>query len=265
MTLRIAFISLFLITLSVEVSQADPGALPAEIRDIGVEERLGDRLPEDITFFNEIGETVTLGSFLSKGRPVIITPVYYDCPMLCNLILNGLTEGLTDLQWQIGREFDVITFSIDPDETSELAFNKKKSYLRLLGKPEAEQGWHFLTADQHNITRITDLIGYKYRWSEEAQEFLHGSAIVFISPDGTITRYLYGIQYPELTLRNALFDAAQGKIGSTMERVMLFCYTYDPLSNSYVADAVRIMKVGGVLTLALMSILFGLLWFRKKA
>lgn len=244
---------------------SQPDALPSVLRDIGVDERLGERLPGDITFFNEDSVSVTLAELLSAGRPVILTPIYYDCPMLCNLILNGLTEGLSDLQWQIGKDFDVITFSIDPDETPELAQNKKRSYLRLLGKPEAEPGWHFLTADQENITRITELIGYKYRWSEEEQEFLHGSAIVFISPDGMITRYLYGINYPELNLRNALFDAAEGKIGSTMERVMLFCYTFDPDSNSYVADAMRIMKVGGVLTLAMMGIFFGLLWFRKKA
>jgi protein SCO1 len=234
-----------------------------DLREIGVNERLGDVIPGDITLINENGENITIADFLSRGKPLIITPIYYECPMLCNLILNGVTYGLRDLTWQIGERFEVLTFSIDPDETSELARNNKESYLRLLGKPEATNGWHFLTGDEQNIQRLTEALGYKFKWSEEAQEFLHGSAIMFISPNGRITRYLYGIDYPELSLRNALFDAAEGRIGSTIERVMLYCFTFDPDSRSYVPNAIRIMKVGGAITLAFLGIFLGLLWFRK--
>ena len=183
-------------------------------------------MPGDIQLVNSMGETVTVDELLSSGKPLIFTPIYYECPMLCNLILNGVTYGLRDLQWQIGDRFEVVTFSIDPAETPELARDNKESYLRLLGKPEAADGWHFMTADQQNIDRLTDALGFEFVWSDEAQEFLHGSAIMFVSPNGMITRYLYGIEYTELSLRNALFDAAEGKIGTTLERVMLFCYTF---------------------------------------
>lgn len=134
-----------------------------------------------------------------------------------------------------------------------------------MGKPEVADGWHFNTASQENIDRLTEAMGFRYKWSDEAQEFLHGSALVFVSPNGTITRYLYGVTYTELSLRNALFDAAEGRIGSVLERVMLFCYTYDPDSRSYVANAINIMKIGGLLTMTFLSIFLGLLWFRNKS
>jgi protein SCO1/2 len=234
-----------------------------DLREIGVTENLGDIIPGDITLINENGKEVTIADFLSRGRPLIITPIYYECPMLCNLILNGVTYGLRDLTWQIGERFEVLTFSIDPSETHALAQDNKESYLRLLGKPEAADGWHFLTGDEHNIKRLTEALGYRFKWSDDAQEFLHGSAIMFVSPNGRITRYLYGIDYPEIALRNALFDAADGRIGSTMERVMLYCFTFDPDSRSYVPNALRIMKVGGAITLTFLGIFLGLLWFRK--
>ncbi len=255
-------ISLFLL-FSWSAAVAQLNVTPAEVRDIGVTEMLGDKVPMDITFRDEDGDVVTLGDYLAKGKPIILTPIYFECPSLCNLILNGVTEGLSELNWQIGDQFEVITFSINPEETPELASDKKKSYLRLLGKPEAADGWHFLTMEESEITRLTDAIGFHFKWSEEAQEYLHGSAIMFISPDGTITRYLYGVYYPELALRNALFDAAEGRIGSVMERVMLYCFTYDPDSRSYVPYAVNIMKIGGLLTVSFLGIFLGLLRFRK--
>jgi len=244
---------------------AQPVTPPAELNDVGITEKLGDTLPGDIQLVNSMGETVTVDELLSSGKPLIFTPIYYECPMLCNLILNGVTYGLRDLQWQIGDRFEVVTFSIDSAETPELARDNKESYLRLLGKPEAADGWHFMTADQQNIDRLTDALGFEFVWSDEAQGFLHGSAIMFVSPNGMITRYLYGIEYMELSLRNALFDAAEGKIGTTLERVMLFCYTFDPDSRSYVPNALNIMKVGGLLTMTFLGIFLGLLWFRKKA
>ncbi|MCC5925113.1 MAG: SCO family protein [Bacteroidetes bacterium] len=257
----ILFIILFFISANSFSQVLTP---PAELNEIGIEERLGDRIPGDISFFNEQGEVVTMSDLLSNGKPLIVTPIYFECPMLCNLILNGVTYGLRDLNWQIGDQFEVVTFSIDPDETPELARENKESYLRLLGKPEAADGWHFLTADEENITRMTDALGFNFKWSDEAQEFLHGSAIMFVSPQGVITRYLYGIDYSELSLRNALFDAADGRIGATFERVLLYCFTFDPNSRSYVPNAMRIMKVGGLITMTFLGIFLGLLWFRKK-
>ncbi len=262
--MKILLSIILLLVSSSSFAQLPLSDLPPELRDIGVDELLGDKLPMDVKFVNEIGDTVTLADFFTTGKPVIITPIYFECPMLCNLIINGLTDGLKELTWQPGNEFEIVTFSIDPTETHELAAEKKSSYIRLLGKPEAANGWHFLATDQENIDKMTAALGFRFKWSEEAQEFLHGSAIMFISPDGTITRYLYGIDYPTLNLRNALYDAAEGKIGSVVERVMLYCYSYDPDSRSYVANAVNIMKLGGLLTLMGLSIFLGLLWFKKK-
>ena len=260
--MRFLLLPIFLLFFSNSFAQVRNA--PAELRDVGIDEKLGDRIPGDITFFNEEGQPVTFEDLLASGKPLIITPIYFECPMLCNLILNGVTYGLRDLNWQIGNQFEVLTFSIDPDETHILASENKQSYLRLLGKPEAADGWHFFTADQQNIDRMTDALGFNFKWSDEAQEFLHGSAIMFVSPQGVITRYLYGIDYTELSLRNALFDAANGRIGTTLERVMLFCFTFDPDSRSYVPNALRIMKVGGLLTMTFLGIFLGLLWFRKK-
>jgi protein SCO1 len=255
------YIAFFLFPITLLAQFSD---LPPELRDIGIEERLGERVPLDITFTNESGQQVTLEDFFQSGKPVIITPIYYECPMLCNLILNGLTDGMKTLSWQPGNQFEVITFSIDPNEGHELAAMKKEGYIKLLDKPNAAYGWHFLTTDQQNIDRLTDALGFKFRWSDQAQEFLHGSAIMFISPNGQITRYLYGIDYPQISLRNALFDAAEGKIGTVIDKVVLYCYTYDPDSRSYVASAVNIMKLGGLVTLMGLSIFLGLLWFRKN-
>lgn len=260
--LKVLFILLF---IGAGTGKAQFNELPPELRDIGVDELLGDRIPGDIMFVNENGVSVSFQDFLDRGKPLIITPIYYDCPMLCNLILNGLTDGLKNLSWKVGDQFEILTFSFDPSESHELAAEKKEGYLRLLGQPEAADGWHFLTMDQENIDRLTEVLGYRFRWSDEANEFLHGSAIVFSSPSGVITRYLYGINYPELNLRNALFDAAEGRIGSVLERVMLFCYTYDPDSRSYVANAMNIMKVGGFLTLTVLVLFLGLMWFRNNA
>lgn len=258
----LAYISFFF--FFVPESFAQFSDLPPELRDVGIEERLGDTIPSDVVFINEMGEQVTLAHYLKSGKPLIITPIYFECPMLCNLIINGLTDGLKDLNWQVGDQFEILTFSIDPNEGYELAVQKKESYIRLLGKPEAAAGWHFLTTDQQNINRMTEALGFTFKWSDEAQEFLHGSAIMFISPNGQITRYLYGIEYPQLSLRNALFDAAEGKIGTVMDKVVLYCYTYDPDSRSYVANAVNIMKLGGLFTLTGLGIFLGLLWFRKN-
>jgi len=238
--------------------------LPAELRDIGVTERLAEQLPLDVEMVNEAGEFVTLGSYFGEGKPVILVPVYYGCPMLCGLILNGLTESMQTVAWKPGREYTVVTFSFNHSEGADLAAAKKRRYIEQFGVPGAENGWHFLTGDSLSIARITEAIGFGFRWSDESQEFLHTASITFLSPTGRISRYLYGAQFSELDLRNALFDAADGKIGSVIDRVILYCYTYDPDSRSYVPYAVNIMKLGGLLTLLILGMFLGILWYRER-
>lgn len=237
------------------------------LRDIGIDEKLGEYIPLDLVFTNEMGEQVTLNQYFAEGKPVLLNLIYFRCPSICSLILNGVADGLKDTRWTPGNEFTVLTVSIDHNEDYELAAQNKEAYMRMLNRPGAENGWHFLTGSEDQIRALSDAVGFNFKWSEEAQEYLHGSAIMFISPNGRVTRYLYGVLFSELNIRNALFDAADGRVGSTVERIMLYCFTFDPDSGSYTPYAVRIMKVGGVAILLILGITIGLFWLkdRKKA
>jgi len=235
-----------------------------KLRDIGIEEKLGETIPLDLTFTNEKGEQVTLKSYFEEGKPVLLNLIYFNCPSLCSLILNGVADGLHDLRWTPGDEFKVLTISIDHTEDHLLAAQQKEAYLEMFDRPGIENGWHFLTGTEDQIAALTESVGYKFVWSEEAQEYLHGSAIMFLSPEGKISRYLYGVMYSELNIRNALFDAADGKVGSTVERIMLYCFTYDEESGSYAPYAVRIMKLGGVAILLVLGLFLGIFWLKER-
>lgn len=243
---------------------AQLNTLPAELRDIGVTERLAESVPLDLVMADETGAAVTLGTYFASGRPVILVPVYYGCPMLCGLILNGVSDAMRQLTWKPGRDYTVVTFSFDPSEGPDLAVAKKRRYIEPFGEPSVADGWHFLTGDSAAVATLTKAIGFGFKWNEESQEFMHTASIVFISPNGRISRYLYGAQFSELDMRNALFDAADGKIGSVIDRAILFCYTYDPDSRSYVPYAMNIMKLGGLLTLLILGSFLGILWYRER-
>lgn len=234
------------------------------IEEVGIVEKLGDIVPSDIVFTDENGVERPLSHYLEKGRPVLLNLIYFNCPSLCNLILNGVTDAMKDLRWVPGKEFEVLTVSIAHEEGHELAAMKKRSYVNALGKPEAADGWHFLTGSEEAIQQLTEAVGYRFMWSEEANEYLHGSAIIFISDEGKISRYLYGVQFAELDIRNALFDTANGRVGSTLERIALFCFTYDPDSRSYVPYAANIMKLGGAVVLLALGIFLGIFWIRER-
>lgn len=237
---------------------------PEDMEEVQVTEKLGDQVSADITLYNEEGEQVQVGDYLNNDKPVLLALVYYECPMLCNLILNGLRDGLEELSWTPGDEFEVLTVSIAPDETPELAKDSKKMYLDDIGRPEAADGWHFMTGEEDQIRRLADEVGFGYKWNESTQEYVHSSSLIFLSDEGVVTRYLHGIDYPELALRNALYDAADGNIGSSLDRVILYCYEYDENSNAYIPVAVNIMKVGGVFTIILLGGFLGILWYRER-
>lgn len=244
---------------------AQLNTLPPELQGIGVTERLGDMLDLNLMLTNESGEQVALGSYFEAGKPVILVPVYYGCPMLCGLILNGVHDAIKELQWKIGTDYTVVTFSFDPKETSTLASAKKNRYIKEnAGEDDLQTGWHFLTADSLTIQSLTSSVGFSFKWSDQSQEYLHTANIVFVSPKGRITRYLYGAQFDNLDMRNSLYDAADGKLGSVIDKVIMFCYTFDPDSRSYVASAINIMKLGGVITLLLIGALLGILWYRER-
>ncbi len=261
-TLRIVA---FLLISAFAYSSLYAGSMNADRLDgVGITEKLGDYISKDTRFFNEHGEEVAIGDYLNNGRPLVLALVYYECPLLCNLILNGLATAVGDLQWQPGNQYDIITVSIAPEETPEMAAEKKEAYIHSLGRPEIADGWHFLTGTEDQIQKLADEVGFGFKWDEETQEYFHGSTLIFLSEQGRISRYLNGIDYPEFMMRNALSDAANGRIGSTIERMVLFCFQFDENSGSYVPVAINIMKIGGAFTLLVLGLFLGFLWFREK-
>ena len=237
---------------------------PEELENVGVTEKPGEFVSHDIMLYNEHGEEVRIGRYLDNGRPVILAMVYYECPMLCNLILQGMMKGVGELSWQPGEEYDILVVSINPDESPDLARTSKENYVKALGNPDAGKGIHFFTGVEKEVRRLGDEVGFYYQWNEKNREYMHGSTLIFLSEEGKISRYLHGIDYPELMLRNALYDAADGRIGSPFDRVVLYCFQYDSTSGSYVPVAVNIMKIGGTATLLLLGLFLGFFFFRER-
>ncbi len=240
------------------------GPVPAPLEDVGVEERLGAVIPLDLEFRDEEGNLAPLARYFEGGRPVILTLNYYRCPMLCGLQLNGLVAGLATMSWTPGAEFELVTVSIDPLETPALAAEKKTNYLRRYGRPEAARGWHFLTGREEAIRELAASVGFGYAYDEESREYAHAAAIMVVAPDGRVVRYLYGIEYPKRNLELALLEATEGRIGSPFDRILLYCFHYDPTTRRYAPVAMNIMRVGGATTALVLGVTLGLLWLRDS-
>lgn len=236
---------------------------PAVLEEVGVDERLDAEVPLDAPFVDETGKTVNLGTYLAGGKPVLLTLNYYRCPMLCTLVLNGLVDGLKHLDWVPGSEFEMVTLSIDPSETPTLAAAKKRSYLEAYERPAAARGWHFLTGKPEAIRAITDRVGFRYAYDAERNEYAHAAVLILIKPDGRISRYLYGVQFEPKDLRLALLEASQGRIGTTLDRIILHCYYYDSQSRQYSIAAMRVMQLGAGLTLTALGAFMIVLWMRE--
>jgi protein SCO1/2 len=224
-------------------------AMPAALQAVGIDERLGAQLPLDVRLVDHEGREQPLRESFGRGRPVILTLGYYGCPMLCGMVLNGLSDGLKALPFEPGKDFDIVTVSIDPAEGPELAAEKRKSFHEVLGRDPALPGWSFHTATAEESRRLADAVGFRYHWDEKTKQWAHASAIFVITPDGRISRYLYGIEYPAATLRLALLEAGEGKLGTTGEKLLLYCFRYDAAAGSYVFFAANVMKLGGLLTM----------------
>jgi len=235
-----------------EISAADAAnRLPAQLVGVGIEEHLGRTIDLDLTFNDEDGKTVKLRDFFNKGRPVLLDLVYFNCPQLCTLILNRQVEIMRQMPQTPGKEYEILSISIDPRETPEIARQKKASYLASYGKPAP--GWHFLTDRDDNAKRLAELIGYHYRWDPRIQQYAHLAGIMILTPEGKMARYLYGINYRALDLRFGLAEAAENRSTSTIDKVLLFCYHYDPVENKYVLFANNFMKAGGALTVLILG------------
>ncbi len=223
------------------------GVRPELLKEVGVDQKLNDQVPLNLAFRDERGRPVELAQFFGS-KPVILTLVYYNCPMLCTQVLNGLDRSLQMLPMEIGKDFNVVTVSIDPTDRPVIAEAKQAMYAGMYRRPGAQYGWHFLTGDEPQIKQLADSVGFRYAYDSDSKQYAHASAIMLLTPDGKISRYFYGVNYPERDLRLGLVEASQGKIGSPVDQVLLFCYHYDPHTGKYGLLISRVIQLGGLAT-----------------
>lgn len=216
-------------------------------QEVGIDQHLDSLVPLDLTFRDEAGREVQLGRYFGS-KPVILTLAYYECPMLCTQVLNGLVSAMRTLKFDAGKEYEVITVSIDPGETPALAAGKKRQYLKDYGRPGSGNGWHFLTGDSAEIARLADAVGFRYMLDPETGEYAHASGIMILTPQGRLSRYLYGIEYPPRDVRFSLIDAGQNNIGSVVDQVLMLCYEYNPITGKYGVAIMTIVRTAGALT-----------------
>ena len=218
------------------------------MQGVGFDLRLNAQVPLDLRFADETGRQVQLGDYFGS-KPVILVLAYYQCPRLCTVVLNGLVQGMLELPFDAGKEFNVVTVSFDPREDWQLAASKKESYVRRYGRPGAGQGWHFLTGEQELIKKLTEAVGFRYRFDPQQNQFIHASGIMILTPQGRISRYFYDVKYPGRDLRLGLVEASQEKIGSPVDQVLLYCFHYDASVGKYTARIMNLIRLGGVLSM----------------
>ena len=238
---------------------------PKALDGVGIIEKLGTAISIDsLKFRNEAGAEVMLSQYFRPGKPVVLSFAYYNCPGLCGVVLNGITESVRGLDWKLGERYELVNVSIDAKETSKIAADKKASYVKNLGRPEAEDGWHFLTGTAENIQRLTQEIGFGFRWVPEENQFAHGAGIFILTPAGKLSRILYGIQYRPSDLKLSLLEASNGKIGTILDRIILFCYQYDPQLRQYSLGITRVVQLGAILTTLLLLSAIAWFWFSER-
>ena len=233
-------------------SQAPASEVPVQLQGVAFDQRLGESVDLDLVFRDEAGRNIRLRDCV-RDRPVLVALVYYECPMLCTMVLNGLAGCLNALQFDAGREFDIVTVSFDPGETAAMAAAKKKTYLERYQRPTAAGGWHFLTGDAAAIEALAASIGFRYTYDPATDQYAHASGIVALTPQGRISRYFYGIEYAPRDVRLGLVEAADGKIGSVVDQVLLYCFHYDPATGTYGAAVMRLVRGGGILIVAALA------------
>jgi protein SCO1/2 len=247
-------------------SQGPSKGLPDALKEIGIEQKLAEQLPLDTEFTAEDGKTVKLQTYFENGRPVVLAFVYYECPMLCNEVLNGLTGSLKGISLDAGKDFDVIAISFDTreNEKPELAKNKKAAYIERYGRAGADKGWHFLTGSQASIDAVTRAAGFSYRWDDKSQQFAHAGGVMVVTPQGKMARYFYGIDYSPRDLKLGLIESADNKVGSATDQMLLYCYHYDPSTGKYGLAILSIIRFTAVLTLLGMGAMGFVFWRRGK-
>jgi protein SCO1 len=236
--------------------------LPDGLQGVGIDQKLDRRIPLEAKFKDEYGQEVALSKYFESKKPVVLALVYYRCPMLCTQILSGLESSLKVVSFNPGRDFEVVSVSFDPKDTTETAAGKKQSVMKRYGRPNTANGWHFLTGDEANIKALTDAVGYHYRYDPKTDQFAHASGIMIVTPDGRLSRYFYGVEYSPRDMRLGLVEASQNKIGSPVDALLLFCFHYDPATGKYGAVAMNMIRFAGA-AFALIGGTFLLIMFRR--
>jgi protein SCO1/2 len=232
---------------------------PPLLQNVGIEQHLDAQVPPDLTFRDEAGRVVKLGDYFGR-KPLILNLVYYNCTMLCGEALAGLAGAMRLVKFDVGNEFDVITVSFDPRETPEMASVKKIDYIKRYGRANAAGGWHFLTGAANSIDALTKAVGFQYQYDAKSNQYAHATAIMVLTPQGRISRYFYGVDFPPKDLRMGLVEASQGKIGNAVDAVLLYCYHYDPETGKYGAMVANILRLAAAATIILLGGFLFILW-----
>ena len=239
------------------------GITPAELKKVAFEQKLGTKVPLDLPFRDETGRPVMLSQYFN-GRPVVLALVYYECPMLCTQALNGLVKSLKVLALEPGRDYNIVTISFNPRETPSQAAQKKDQYVRRVGKTGTSDAWHFLTGTDASIRPLTDAVGFHYVYDEASDQYAHPTGIVVLTPDGRTSKYIYGIDHGPRDLRLALVEASDHKVGTPVDRLLLYCYHYDPAQGKYGLVLMNVIRLGGVVTVACLGAFFVVMWRRER-
>ncbi|HEY3619779.1 MAG TPA: SCO family protein [Candidatus Sulfotelmatobacter sp.] len=236
---------------------------PPYLQNVGIEQHLDGQVPPDLAFVDDTGRPVKLGEFFGK-KPLILNLVYYNCTMLCGEVLAGLTGAMKLVKFDVGNEFDVVTVSFNPQETPTIAAAKKQDYLKRYGRPGAASGWHFLTGPAQSINALTKAVGFQYQYDPKLNQFAHATAIMVLTPQGRISRYFYGVDFPPKDLRMGLVEASEGKIGNAVDQVLLYCYHYDPATGKYGAIVSNMLRLGAGFTILMLGLLLFILFRLEK-
>ena len=233
--------------------EAPASELPIQLQGVGFQQKLDTQLPLDATFRTETGRTVKLGDYFTGTKPVLLAFVYYQCPMLCTQVMNGISSALKAVPFTPAEDFDVVLVSFDPRDTPQIASEKERAHMDYWDAHATAAGWHLLTGDEANIRRVTEAAGFSYNWDEVSGQFAHASGVLVVTPHGKLARYFYGVEYSPKELRMALVESGEGKIGSAIDQVLLYCYHYDPAAGRYGVVVMNLVRLGGVVTVAAMA------------
>jgi protein SCO1 len=252
-----------LVALPAVVRAEDDPEGPAPLSGVEIDEKLNARVPAGAAFLDQDGKPVKVGDVLGKGKPVVVALVYYECPMLCGLVLGGMARGMKETGLELGKDYTALSISFDPREKPAQGFVRQKHYLQSFDKADRKDVWPFWVGQEADIRAVTDAVGFKYKFDEETKQYAHGAAILVLTPDGRVSRYLYGVEFPGRDLRLALVEAADGKVGTSFDRFLLTCYRYDPVARRYVPYAMGLVRAGALLVLFGLATTLFVFWRRE--